>query len=178
MYVLSGLCFLGKYEPFALPIVAMPKNTTMHKSKLVIMAGVLFAASAATGVAQTSPLTVLVEKIAVAKGRIHVGIYKDAASFPKKKYAFAGKEMPVNAVGSMEVIIPDLAPGRYAVAVFQDTNDNGKLDTNVFGVPIEPYGFSNGTLAKWGSPKFESAAFLLSPPRADIRIRLAYWADL
>jgi uncharacterized protein (DUF2141 family) len=150
----------------------------MQKSSLIMLAGVLCTASVVSGAAQTSTLTVIVENITVAKGRVHVGIYKDAATFPKKKYAFAGKEVRVSAVGSVEVMIADLAPGRYAVAVFHDTNDNGKLDTNVFGVPIEPYGFSNKAIAKWGNPKFESAAFPVRSSREDIRIRLSYWDDL
>jgi uncharacterized protein (DUF2141 family) len=97
----------------------------MQKSSLIMLAGVLCTASVVSGAAQTSTLTVIVENITVAKGRVHVGIYKDAATFPKKKYAFAGKEVRVSAVGSVEVMIADLAPGRYAIAVFHDTNDNG-----------------------------------------------------
>lgn len=141
------------------------------------MAGVLFAASAVTAAAQKSTLTVFVENIAVAKGRIHVGIYKDAASFPKKKFAFAGKEVPVSAVGSLEVAIEDLAPGRYAVAVFHDMNGNGKLDTNVLGVPTEPYTFSNGAVAKWSSPGFEEAAFDLPAGGRRISVKLGYWKE-
>lgn len=143
------------------------------------MAGVLLlsVASTVSGAAQKSTLTVLVENIATAKGRIHVGIYKDAASFPKKKFAFAGKEVVVSAVGSMEVAITDLAPGRYAVAVFHDTNGNGKLDTNVLGVPTEPYTFSNGAVAKWSSPGFEEAAFDLPAGGRRIAVKLGYWKE-
>jgi hypothetical protein len=35
-----------------------------------------------------------------------------------------------------------LAPGRYALRVFADENGNGKLDSNLMGLPIERYGFS------------------------------------
>ena len=142
-----------------------------------MLAGVLWIASVISGAAQTSTLKVIVENIAVAKGRVHVGIYKDAATFPKKKYAFAGKEVPVSAMGSLEVMIADLEPGRYAVAVFHDTNGNGKLDTNVLGVPTEPYTFSNGAVAKWGNPGFEEAAFGLSGAGRRISVKLGYWKD-
>ena len=37
----------------------------------------------------------------------------------------------------------DLAPARYAVAVYHDVNGNGRLDTVPPGLPTEPYGFSN-----------------------------------
>lgn len=179
MQILNGFVFLSNSEPFLLQFVAMFKNTMTQKLKLILMAWCICTALSISSVgAQTNTLTVYVDNIATLKGRVHVGLYKDATTFPKKKYAFAGKEVSVNAVGTVEVMITDLAPGRYAVAVFHDTNNNGKLDTNVFGVPIEPYGFSKNAVAKWGSPKFESAAFSVSSPSEDIRIKLAYWDDL
>src|SRR5215510_7285307 len=39
--------------------------------------------------------------------------------------------------------INDVPYGDYGVAVFHDENSNGKMDKNVFGIPLEPYGFSN-----------------------------------
>ena len=33
--------------------------------------------------------------------------------------------------------------GNYAVLLTHDENDNGKLDTNLVGMPVEGYGFSN-----------------------------------
>ena len=44
----------------------------------------------------------------------------------------------------MEVTFHDLPIGQYAVSVYQDRNNNGRLDTGLFGIPIEKYGFSNG----------------------------------
>jgi uncharacterized protein (DUF2141 family) len=35
----------------------------------------------------------------------------------------------------------DIKPGKYAIAVIHDENCNGKLDTNMFGIPKEGYGF-------------------------------------
>lgn len=56
-----------------------------------------------------------------------------------------------------------LAPGTYAVRVFQDLDGDGKLATGAFGMPTEPYGFSNGAKAAMGPPSFEAAAFTVSP---------------
>jgi uncharacterized protein (DUF2141 family) len=49
-------------------------------------------------------------------------------------------------------------PGKYAVAFFQDLNGNQKLDTNLFGVPKEGFGFSRDAMGKLGPPSFEAAA--------------------
>ena len=54
----------------------------------------------------------------------------------------------------------DIPPGTYAVKLYIDENENGKLDTNFFGIPKEQYGFSNNTKA-FGIPKFEAAAFAI-----------------
>ena len=53
----------------------------------------------------------------------------------------------------------DVAPGRYAVKLFHDRNGDGELATNLFGIPSEPFGFSNNAPAQFGPPAFADAAF-------------------
>lgn len=60
--------------------------------------------------------------------------------------------------------------GTYAVSLYHDQNDNDELDTNVFGVPQEPYGFSNDARGTTGRPDFEEAAFTLSSDSRSITI--------
>jgi uncharacterized protein (DUF2141 family) len=57
--------------------------------------------------------------------------------------------------------IPDLKPGKYAVRYYHDENQNGKMETNVFGKPTEGYGFSNNVTGKFGPPPFEKWLFLI-----------------
>jgi uncharacterized protein (DUF2141 family) len=52
----------------------------------------------------------------------------------------------------------DLEKGTYAIKLFHDVNNNGKMDTNMFGIPQEGYGFSNN-VGKFGEPDFIDAAF-------------------
>lgn len=66
---------------------------------------------------------------------------------------------------------PDLAPGPVAVAAFEDMNGNGRLDRTPLGLPLEPFGFSNGA-GRDGRPDFAAARFLLSEPGAAVRVRL------
>ncbi|WP_409772474.1 DUF2141 domain-containing protein [Thermaurantimonas sp.] len=56
----------------------------------------------------------------------------------------------------------DLTPGNYSVEAFHDQNNNGKLDTNPFGIPREPYGFSNNVRGNFGPPDFELTLFQVS----------------
>jgi hypothetical protein len=52
---------------------------------------------------------------------------------------------------------------RYAVIVFHDENDNGLLDENAMGVPVEGYGFSNDAQGFLSAPSFNAAAITLPP---------------
>lgn len=72
---------------------------------------------------------------------------------------------PVNVIilpsgGTPPGRIPDLASGEYALVVFHDENDNGRLDENFIGIPSEPLGFSNRYWPQ-GPPTFTKAAFKL-----------------
>jgi Uncharacterized protein conserved in bacteria len=58
--------------------------------------------------------------------------------------------------------IDDVPPGTYAVRLYHDENDNGELDTNMFGVPQEPFGFSNDARGSMGPPDFDEAAFTVA----------------
>lgn len=56
-----------------------------------------------------------------------------------------------------------LPPGRYAVRAFHDLNGDGKMNSNAFGVPIEPVASSNGAEPRFGPPQWAEAAFNAGP---------------
>jgi len=64
----------------------------------------------------------------------------------------------------------DVAPGRYAVMVFQDVNGNGKIDLGLMFVPKEPWGISGPKVA---IPSFARNAILVGdgPLSIDIALR-------
>lgn len=68
----------------------------------------------------------------------------------------------------------DIPPGTYALAVVHDENMNGKLDTNVLGIPREGYGFSNDAKALLGAPTFSAASFAYDGKNVDLTISLRY----
>jgi uncharacterized protein (DUF2141 family) len=78
--------------------------------------------------------------------------------------------------GTQSAVFTGLAPGRYAIIVFHDENDNGKLDTNFFGVPVEGYGFSNNAKAIFGSPSFNEVAVTLDRTDKLVTVDLIYRA--
>ncbi|MEM0985000.1 MAG: DUF2141 domain-containing protein [Pseudomonadota bacterium] len=52
-----------------------------------------------------------------------------------------------------------LTPGVYGVKLFHDINGNGALDANPFGMPTEPFAFSNNARGRFGPATWEDAHF-------------------
>ena len=104
----------------------------------------LFAVAAAdeSGAAQAAELTISVSGVKSGKGRIFVALHRAAAGvkFPDMKGAVAGAWRKAQK-GGFSVTFDGLEPGRYAVNGFHDANGDGKLDTNLLGIPTEGYGF-------------------------------------
>ncbi len=61
--------------------------------------------------------------------------------------------------------------GWYAVSVVHDQNKNNKLDSNLFGIPKEPYGFSNNP-GGLGKPTYDSVKFELKSVQQEIKINV------
>ena len=67
--------------------------------------------------------------------------------------------------------IENIKKGKYAVSVYHDENNNGILETGgVFGIPVEPYGFSNNPTMTFG-PSFKKSVFKMSSDK-NISIKL------
>ncbi|UZT78998.1 DUF2141 domain-containing protein [Ectopseudomonas chengduensis] len=70
------------------------------------------------------------------------------------------------------LLITGLPPGRYAVQVFQDSNDNGQLDLSPRGIPLEPVGFSGNPSLFGGKPKPSDSLFEHGTADSVISVRL------
>lgn len=93
-------------------------------------------------------------------GQIAVAVYRDAETFRRGDQPIASR-MVARTGPVTSVVIPGLAPGRYAVAAFHDTDGNGTLTLWPIGMPKEPYGFSRDARGRLGPPSFDEAAFEL-----------------
>jgi uncharacterized protein (DUF2141 family) len=74
-------------------------------------------------------------------------------------------------------ILDSIPIGKYALAVFEDLNQNKKLDKNLTGIPTEPYVFSNHAGSKWSKPSFDDASFELVAGSNHLTLTLKYWKD-
>ncbi|MCB1144126.1 MAG: DUF2141 domain-containing protein [Leptospiraceae bacterium] len=117
-------------------------------------------------------LTVQTAGVRNSIGSINVAVYRSDSDFKKENFVYSGK---IPASGNGIIQFHNLAPGRYAVAVFHDENENNKLDSNLLGIPKEGYGFSNhATGGITGPPKFSETGFSISGEDIKIDIKLTY----
>lgn len=100
---------------------------------LVLLAAVI-------GNAEAETLTLRIENAEAGQGVIMAGIFNEEKTFPDNY--FRGEKTTVSG-GVMVIVFAELPRGQYAVSVYQDSNNNGQLDKNIFGIPKEKYGFSN-----------------------------------
>ncbi|MGL4629820.1 MAG: DUF2141 domain-containing protein [Leadbetterella sp.] len=103
---------------------------------------------------------------------IRVGIYNKEDGFLDTKKVAYYKEFVSDAKGNATVSLDKMPFGEYAIAVFQDNNHNKKLDTNIFGYPNEPFGFSNDFRPKLKAPTFAQCKFNFQKEGQIIRIQL------
>ena len=61
-----------------------------------------------------------------------------------------------------KVVFENIPDGEFAISLYHDENNNGKLDTGWFGIPKEGYGCSNDAKGNMGPPKYEDAKFQLT----------------
>jgi uncharacterized protein (DUF2141 family) len=122
---------------------------------------------------EAGELRVEVEGIRSTTGTILVGLYDSAVGFNRAiegcdKGGFlndpdrvAGVALKANAARTAAVTFGNIEPGRYAIILLHDENGNARLDRNGWGVPSEPYGFSNDARGFLGPPSFAAAAMTL-----------------
>ena len=121
--------------------------------------------------ATTEMVTVVVTALASTHSVVKLNFYNDPSKFLK-----AGQmaiRLLVRPEGKTSISVPvELAPGEWAVALSQDTNDNDKLDKNFLGIPTEPYAFSNNVRPRFAAPNFEECKFTVAGPGQVISIAL------
>lgn len=74
-----------------------------------------------------------------------------------------------------QVRVENVPPGTYAVQVYQDENDNHRIDRNFLGLPTEGMGFSNNAPFRFGPPSFDDAQVELGRGVTSVSIKLRYF---
>jgi uncharacterized protein (DUF2141 family) len=127
------------------------------------------AGSAALGLtgaasAEGDPSLHLAFEVSARTGTVSAALFDSAEAFDKGGRPVRALRIDLSAGEAPEARFDGLAPGKYAARVMHDVNGNGKLDTNPFGMPTEPYGFTNNAKGSFGPAKWDAAAVEVTGP--------------
>ncbi|MEO0817638.1 MAG: DUF2141 domain-containing protein [Pseudomonadota bacterium] len=136
-------------------------RTALHLSAVV--AGALLSSCAVVADAETAAttdtasLTITLDGIANPTGTIRLGVFAGEEDYSNGG-GITGANVTVDE-DTETVTIEGLAPGEYGIKLYHDVDDDGDMDTNPFGMPTEPFGFSNNARGRFGPAKWDAARF-------------------
>jgi uncharacterized protein (DUF2141 family) len=93
-------------------------------------------------------LTVLVDGAKANTGQAIASLFSSADDYLNEP--IIEKIMPIHTEGSTHFVFNDLKAGTYSISIVYDENGDGKLNTELFGIPSELVGFSNNAKGVFG----------------------------
>jgi len=130
-----------------------PTMKTRHLPLLIASAALAASLTPPPAAAQTcTPLEV--QNLRPGAGTLMVAVFASEEEFSKKP--IAALQMRASDATTLRFPICVAAGTTVALTLYQDINDNGRLDANVLGIPTEPWGAS-GQTAAFTAPSWASA---------------------
>jgi uncharacterized protein (DUF2141 family) len=118
----------------------------------------LAAAPAAAQSADDSRLVVTFETGA-ATGAVMIALFDSEAAYDGGSPV---AQVAIPASAPVIATFENLPAGDYAVRAFHDVNGDGEMNTNPFGMPTEPFAFSNNAVGNMGPARWDRAHFAVS----------------
>lgn len=119
---------------------------------------------------EAAGLLTLTFETAAAAGQVQVALFDSEGAYasgrPVRQAIVQAGSTPV------AVVFRDLAEGEYAVRAFHDVDGDGQMKLNPFGIPLEPFAFSNNAPPEMGPASWQAARFVVSGDAAQtLRLR-------
>jgi uncharacterized protein (DUF2141 family) len=134
----------------------------------------LIAAAMLGGAAPSHDVTVSVSGLRSTEGVVRACMTGNAARFPKCAGDPASYRLVVPAASAGRLIFRNVTPGRYAIALLHDENDNGKADRAMGMMPKEGYGFSRDAPVRMAPPKYVDAVFEVGGEDLSLAVKMRY----
>lgn len=152
----------------------------LHRSTLLLLTlTVAFSTSIGVSAAQDdtsegATMSVGVTHVRNDEGHVRCALFTAARGWPSSVSDARATAVVRAHNGRATCRFEGVAPGRYAVAVFHDEDDDTRLDKNAFGVPREGWGVSGGARGgAFSGPSFDDAAFTWDGT-GRVRVQLGY----
>jgi uncharacterized protein (DUF2141 family) len=124
---------------------------------------------------ETGTVTITFTNVELNKGVVRSALYVKEGFLKRDGELYDSKEKTTSS--TITVTYNNIPYGTYAIASYQDANEDAKLSSNAIGVPNEAYGFSKPLQSKWSVPKFEDVSFVLDSSSENFNIELNYWRN-
>ena len=120
----------------------------------------------------TGTIVGTVTNLRSAHGTCFVSLYNRKEGFPGKT-SVATHKVKLTAK-ECTFTFEKLPKGDYAIAAYHDENNNGRMDTNLIGLPTEGYAFSNNPRTTMGPPSFAEAKVMVHHKRVQMNLIMKY----
>jgi uncharacterized protein (DUF2141 family) len=101
-------------------------------------------------------------------GKIYVSVFNSESNYRDREVYLSFTLEANNETATKDLSLPN---GQYVFSVFQDGNGNGKLDTNLIGIPREKFGFSNYD-GKSAPGSFDRHKVVITESSKDVNVTL------
>lgn len=106
-------------------------------------------------------------------GHVGCALWGSEKGFPKDRSAALQTRWCSITSREARCTFEPIEAGIYAVACFHDENNNGVLDTGLFGIPTEGIVASNEAKGFMGPPSFKKASFAFSKA-TELSLKMSY----
>ena len=129
--------------------------------KAILAAAALMLAAAPAVAQDTTADITFTFQVGHPTGQIMIALYDNEAAFDDGGAPVRRAAVPVSG-DTAQVVFEDLPAGDYAAKLFHDLDGDNEMDTNPFGLPAEPYAFSNNARGNMGPARWDRAHFTVA----------------
>ena len=115
-----------------------------------------------TPLVSAKTLEFTIEGIKSNKGKIYIQLFKGEENYQNNNAYLSS--IAIAKQGQVTItfnglVVDDLGNHDYGIRYYHDENDNASMETNLFGMPLEGYGYSNNAKANYGPVGYSQIKF-------------------
>ena len=145
------------------------------KRRLILKSICFWAVILFSQITQSQTMNITITNIRSTKGKLSISVFASAEEFKAGKPSFTRYFEKTNIKDKTCIINIPFKQGVYGLSVYDDENNNGKMDNNLIGLPKEGFGLSNYKIKGLTSPDFNDFNFQLKAnENTSIMVELKY----
>lgn len=132
-------------------------NTITSLLLVACLSGASLTAASKAVAQETTSLELTVSGMEQHEGALRIALFHGEENYNTSNPIMGTLAMVDGDVAT--VTFSSVVEGEYGIKLFHDVNNNDEMDTNVFGIPKEPFAFSNNAPARFGPAVWDDAKF-------------------